>query len=207
MNGTGVETKPNSDSIPLPVTYATVAASFAICGAISAAFLLSGFPDHLCIWFPIPFAVFCGLLCMRTLFLLLPIVWLVWIVSNLAAFVVGFSGWPPAPGCVGGLLGALGLMFCTAACHKQLFSRKYFIRAAVIGTLGGIPFTPWVSFYLSNMTVDHASASKPPLLAFAIWQGAIGTYLYAICTGSTHEQDDGDSDENDLTVIRLNIPR
>lgn len=201
-----METKLKTDSIPLPLTYSAVAASFAICGALSAAFLLSGFPDHFCFWFPIPFALLCSLLFMRTL-LLTPIMWVVWNISYLTAFVVGFSGWPPAPGCAGGLLGALGLMFCSAVCRKELFASKYFIRAAVIGTLGGIPFIRWVSFYLSKMTVDHANASKPPLLAFAIWQAAVGTYLYAISTSSRSEQEEGQSDENDVSVIRLNLPR
>jgi hypothetical protein len=98
-------------------------------------------------------------------------------------------------------------MFCSAVCHKELFSSKYFIRAAGIGTFGGIPFTSCVSFYLTKVAINHANALKPPLLASAIWQAAIGTYLYAISTGSGGEQEGGESDENDASVIRLNIPR
>lgn len=192
-----------TDSIPRPITCAAVAILFGMCGAVSAGFLLPGFPDHLCIWFPIPFALLCGLLFMRTL-LLVPIVWVVWTVSYMAAFVAGFSELPPAPGCAGGLLGALGLMFCSAVCRKELFSSKYFIRAAVVGVISGFPFTFWASFYLSKVTVDHAAASKPPLLAFAIWQAAVGTYLYAISTDKTVEQDVGH--EDDLSLIRLNGP-
>jgi hypothetical protein len=98
-------------------------------------------------------------------------------------------------------------MFCSAVCHKELFSSKYFIRAAGIGTFGGIPFTSCVSFYLTKVAINHANALKPPLLASAIWQAAIGTYLNAISTGSGGEQEGGESDENDASVIRLNIPR
>jgi len=96
------------------------------------------------------------------------------------------------------------LMFCSAVCRKELFSSKYYIRAAVIGAVGGIPFTSWASFYLSNIRGNPANASKPPVLAFAIWQAVVGTYLYAISTGKEGEQDVGQPEKDESSVIRLN---
>jgi len=76
---------------------------------------------------------------------------------------------------VGGFVGGLGLVLSVSMCHPKLLSLKYPVVGAVIGAVSAQLFEPSISTQFS----EHPES---PFLAFAIWQAAVGTYLYAICT-------------------------
>jgi hypothetical protein len=170
--------------IPASLRYVGVALLFAICGDLSAEHLLSGFPDHWVTMLPIPFAVLCVVLFLRTwrAVFAVPLIVAVWLASSWVADFVGMdSRYDLAPGCVGGLIGGIGLVLCVSTCYGRLISPKYLFGGAVIGSVGALAFAPWVTLFKSHL---NSYTPNPPLLAFAIWQAAMGTYLYAICTNA-----------------------
>ena len=81
------------------------------------------------------------------------------------------------------------MIVCAVTCHDELFARKFLFGGAVVGVLGSIAF---------NGASDVLNQQKA---AFAIWQAAVGTYLYAIV------QDIGDKappdNSTELTIVRL----
>jgi hypothetical protein len=85
---------------------------------------------------------------------------------------------PFLPGCLGGLIGGLGLVLCVGTCYRRLLSPRYLLRGAAIGTLAALPFALWAWLFMRQ---DYGSRNVAPF-AFAIWQAAMGRYLYAICT-------------------------
>ena len=108
-----------------------------------------------------------------------------------------------AAGCIGGFIGALGLMFCIAICRRSLFQFGNFMFAGIIGFLGGIPFVPWLELYKSHL---NQGVTRPPLVAFAAWEAAVGIYLYAISTRADETANDGQGQDGEPTVIHLNAP-
>ena len=169
-------------SVPAAFRYAGVAVVFAICGACSAAYLLTWFP-----WFPgnpkpmllpVPFALLCALLFLRQwrAVIAVPLMVAVWAVAYPAAKMLGMAS-PMflGPG-FGGFIGGGGLVLCAATCDRRLFSRKYTFRGAVVGFVSALAFAPWAS--MGNTDLD----GREPTLVFAlsIWQAAVGTYLYKI---------------------------
>jgi hypothetical protein len=170
-----------------------VASLFAVCGALSAACLISpAFPDRLPIKLPIPFVLICAALFMRTTKVILAIPFMIatWAIAYSAAYMLGLElGFVLAPlrfyipiwllpGCVSGFIGGFGLALCVSICYSRLLSRMF--GGALIGTISGLAFAPWLWFFCKN------GYSPLWLLigAFAIWQSVEGTYLYAICTSN-----------------------
>lgn len=177
----------NLKSIPWPRRYVVVALLFAICGALSAAYLLpSRFPDRVPMILPIPFALLCALLFLHTLraVFAVPLIVAVWLIAYSVTFFVGFLGASivPVPLFLGGFISGIGLVLCVSTCRRRLLSRKYIFRGAKISTIGALAFAPWLWSFLANL-----NNYRPPqwllICAFAIWQATVGTYLYAIYTG------------------------
>ena len=111
--------------------------------------------------------------------LAIPLMNVVWLTSLLAAVSLGMSN-PDnhiEPGCIGGLIGGVGLVLCAAICYRSLFSLKYFLIGALLGSLAGISFLPWTQAFDPNRGTGHG-----PMIAFAIWEAAMGTYLYVLCS-------------------------
>jgi len=201
---------------PVPVSsgllYAGVVLLFAVCGACSAAFLSSSgystFPDQIPPMLPIPFALLCALLFMRSwrAIVAVPLMVAVWVIAFMAAGSVGMLSHDVlAPGCVGGLIGGVGLVLCAATCHRRLLSPMYVFGGAVIGSLSALEFVPWVSLYYSHLgrpDDPRGDLELPLMLAFAIWQVAVGAYLYKIARDSDEEAQPRDS--AGLTIVRLN---
>jgi hypothetical protein len=85
------------------------------------------------------------------------------------------------PGCVGGLVGALGLVLCVSIGERSLFSVKHFIIGALVGSFSGLSFASWTQLdYATDLNRGPMAGPPTPMNAFAIWQAAVGTYLYWI---------------------------
>jgi hypothetical protein len=159
---------------------------FALCGGLSAALLqqFPSVPGDLYYLFPIPFAALCTLLFMRKPKGLLVAVLMVtvWPVAFAVAFEVGAERADyRLPGCVGGLVGALGLVLCASICHRSFLSLKYLAIAALIGSTFGLAFSSWTRLYYATDLNRGPSANQlAPMYAFAIWQACVGTYLYGL---------------------------
>lgn len=178
----------NEETLLAGLKSCSVAVLFAACGAGSSATLLPHFPNKFELGFAIPFALLCALLFMRMrrAVFAVPLMIAVWLISSFAAFSVGMSTHASLfPGMVGGFIGALGLVLCVAICYPSLFSMKYLAFGALIGFLCGALFGPWARVYMatefSMSTNPDVPLSQMPVMAFAVWQAAVGTYLYALC--------------------------
>jgi hypothetical protein len=174
------------------VRYLAVALLFAICGALTARYLLTSgwwvFPRQIRTTPAVPFALLCAILCLRTwrIVFAVPLMVGVWYVSARAGDFVGTvfaPHFPILPGCVGGFIGGVGLVLSAATCYGQRISPKHVFRGAVVGVISALPFAFWTAVYTSNVMSPHDVEARPLLVpAFAIWQAGVGTYLYAICT-------------------------
>jgi hypothetical protein len=131
----------------------------------------------------------CALLFLRTVRLIFAaaLIILVWPIAFAVADFFGMEfGDVMSPACVGGLIGGLGLVLCVSICQRRVFSPKYLLGGAVVGFVSALSFAPWLKSFYSNI---NGYPSQPLLLlAFAIWQAAVGTYLYAICTHVNDEK-------------------
>jgi hypothetical protein len=186
-------------SFPTTLPPVVVPSLFAICGALSAAYLLpsrslGGQPPMM---LPIPFTFLCTLLFLHTrraiyAVALIIAVWPIayWVALSVAA-VIGFLF--PVPACLGGLIGGLGVVLSVSTCYRRLQSREYLLRGAKVGGVSALAFAPWMGWFVLSM-----NGPDPPqwllICAFAIWQGAVGKYLCEICTdanrnGSTEGSD------------------
>jgi hypothetical protein len=165
-----------------------VALTFAVTGALSSQLL----PFHgsfdiwrLCVP-PVPFALLSALLFLRTpkAVLIVPLNVAVWLVAYFTVML-------PAPFkprvsvyllmLAGGLVGGVGLVLCAAIHHHDLLGWRYLVAGGLIGGLAALPF--------------GVCPCSPPvescfLYSFAIWQAAVGTYLYAICTRQRVREED-----------------
>ena len=129
---------------------AAVAILFAVCGGWSASLCFPQFPptnlDGLLGLYPVPFAVLCIVLFLRNVRAVcavpMPIVWLV--AYGVANFLGMDSQDDLLPGCVGGLVGGLGLVLCVSVGQSPFFSVKRFAIGALVGSISGLSFAPWV---------------------------------------------------------------
>jgi hypothetical protein len=117
----------------------------------------------------LPFAILAALLCVRPPWLM-PLVAVlhcaVW--SGAVQIAVSLDG--PAPKlnmCVAGLAGGLGVALATAIGCRKLFRVRPLVLLAATGAVAAIPFQ--LGGPDSLMSLD-----------FAVWQGAVGTLLYAL---------------------------
>ena len=81
---------------------------------------------------------------------------------------------------VGGLVGGLGVTLSAGIVYHRLLSSRYLIRAAMIGGVSALPFGFWLILLSGGESVPLQSLRLR--CAFAIWQAAVGTYLYVVCT-------------------------
>ncbi len=189
--------------VPEGLRYAGVAVLFAICGTCSPIYDARSFgegPPPLML--PVPFALLCALLFLRQwrAIIAVPLMVAVWV----AAYTFGyFLGWASpvllGPGC-GGFIGGGGLVLCAAICHRRLLSRENVFRGAVIGSVSGLAFAPWAGVHYMQLNFEPPKGPAL-LLAFAIWQAAVGTYLYAVVHRPQKETLPGDA--VGLTILRL----
>jgi len=175
------------------LTLVGVAALFAGCGAGSALFVWRY--GHLAasgLVYPLSFPLLCALLFMRTrrAFLACPLMIAAEIVAvyvtvclGLAAMGLRIESWA-IPVFVGGATGGVGVTLSCAVPYRQVLSRSRLLGAALVGGLAALPF--------SAVAIPFGRPDQRlAVLAFAIWEAAVGTYLYAICTST--DQEPGDS--------------
>jgi tryptophan-rich sensory protein len=160
--------------------YVRVALLFAACGALSlVAFKMSPYyPVYMLFGFPVPFALLWTLLFMRTrrAVLIIPSMATAWLVSLVVIAQIGarvgiFQRFLPE--CVGGMVGGFAVTLSAAIGQRRLLAPKYLIAACSIGAISSIPF--------GFLPDDHSKDAFVLWIPFAIWQAAMGTYLYAIC--------------------------
>jgi hypothetical protein len=201
--------------VPAGVRYIGVALLFAICGACSEFFLTtphSAFPNGTGM-LPIPFALLCAILFLRQwrAIIAVPLMVVVWAVASLAAtnLFEATGGRFLAFGCAG-FIGGFGLVLCVATCHGRLLARKYIFGGQVIGAVSALAFVPSVSAEFPHQSafrltphcaiLDHLHLANSVdawtvvlLFAYAIWQAAVGTYLYKIVRDTSKEARPQDS--------------
>ncbi len=154
-----------------------VTALFALCGAFSSWFYEEGNPAWLVI-LPVPFAWVCVIIfaCRATAaivtVLLIALVWLIACVSSVFSFT-HLGGYYLAI-CIGGVIGGLGVALSLSIGH--VFRWRYVIGAALIGCLAALPFGLLVGSEAADPNRPHFVHLA---LCFAIWQSAVGSYLYA----------------------------
>ena len=183
---------------------AAVAILFAACGGWSALFCLPHFPDgpgSLPYLFPVPFTLLCAILFLPSVQALcalpMPVVWLI------AYFAANFAGMSSGdarlPGCVGGLVGALGLVLCVSIGYPPFWLKRFAV-GGLVGLISALPFASWVQAYHATDFNRGPAANPPaPTYAFAIWQASMGTYLYLLSRARPSLE------EQDTVVTRLEL--
>jgi hypothetical protein len=59
---------------------------------------------------------------------------------------------------------------------------KYFVIGALLGSISGLSFASWTQlYYATDLNLGPMAGPPTPIIAFAIWQASVGTYLYWIC--------------------------
>ncbi len=174
---------------------AGVAALFACCGAGSALFVWRY--RHVAapgLVYPLSFPLLCALLFIRTRRALLacPLMIVagcvaVTVTAYLVLVMLGFHiASSVIPVSAGGAVCGVGLTLSCAVQYRQLLSRSRLLGAALVGGLAALPF---------STVVVPFGRPEPDLavLASAIWEAAVGTYLYANCVSSDEGLGDSSS--------------
>jgi hypothetical protein len=166
--------------------YIGVAVLFALCGAWSS----QQFPERdrfVEPLFPLPFAGLCAVLFLRSpraipaVALSVPVYAVAHFVAIEAALFLGWTYFLPM--CVAGFVGGAGLALSFGIGHRRLVSPRRLLRVATVGAVAAIPFGLWLRMYILRVNVPQDPLQPLRLLySFAIWQAAVGTYLYAVCT-------------------------
>ena len=117
----------------------------------------------------LPFAILAALLCVRPPWLM-PVVAALHCAVFSGAVQVAVSLDGPIPHlnmCIAGLAGGLGVALATAIGCRKLFRVRPLALLAATGAIAAVPF-------------QFGGPDVMMLLDFAIWQGAVGTLLYAL---------------------------
>ena len=171
-----------------------VAFLFAVCGAASAELLNPRWAEKLpfqsggassnvmIISVAVPFALVATGLVWRNWrgILVIPLVIGTWVAAFWAALAFGVDNRAYLSMCVGGLTGGIGLCFCDFLARWR-FQVRRLLGISFTGVLAALVFVPSFDWF-STGHPDQA----PPLgvvAAFAVWQCAVGSYLYALSDG------------------------
>jgi hypothetical protein len=177
------------ESVSVFLRYAVVALVFAVCGACTAKLVSipqphgADLPRALAVLLlaVVPFAGCCLLFSWvgwRGLFEI-PLMCTVWLLALLSAGYVAYRGVIHADRygiCLGGFIGGIGSVLCSSLSYKRLLSWKYIIAGGAIGLISAVPLAwGWGhrNFFL--------------ILEFAIWQIAVGMYLYVVRTRANRD--------------------
>lgn len=102
------------------------------------------------------------------------------VASILTALPLGWGRHAALAAAVGGAIGGLGLALATATVHDHLFFPWLLLGAAFASAVFALPFGNWIAvgFHEGNSLNDPLQQRRFEY-ALAIWQAAMGTYLYA----------------------------
>ena len=132
----------------------------------------------------VPFALLCAPLLVRKISALLIVLVIasVWPLAQIGATWAAMkTGDDYLPMGLAGLVGGWSIAVAIGIAQPHLLSRWRLTGAAVIGFLAALSFGPWLaSFRLSINSVPDSLQPTRLKYAFAIWQAAVGTYLYTI---------------------------
>jgi hypothetical protein len=113
----------------------------------------------------------------------MPLIAVVWMIAYLISFAARVFVVPFAVHSdfvamsIGGVVGGLGLVLVNAVGRRRLLSLRHLIEGGVIGCIAALPFGLWL------LDLHHSGGDRTYLqCSFAIWQAAVGTYLYIVCT-------------------------
>ncbi|MGA2435820.1 MAG: hypothetical protein ABSG25_11095 [Bryobacteraceae bacterium] len=171
-----------SKFVPAALRSAGVALLFAACGALSS-YIMSTDSDArwLVLAVPLPFVFLSFLLFLRHTpkgLLALPLNVAVWFAAyRIAGDMAVYAGddRPFLPMLLAGTVGGLGVTLAAAIGYRRLLSAKYLIAAAIIGGVSAVPFGLWLRSGSDPLQAIYFRS------AFAIWQAAVGTFLYVVC--------------------------
>lgn len=171
---------------------------FGLCGLLSGRFFeVNGGWRTLLL--PIPFGVAAAFLFLRSAkaILVVPLYALVWTMAYFVAMDMAISRTPQSdyiPMCLAGLVGGLGVCLASGIVNRCLLSRRYLLAACLVGCVAALPFGLWLGEIHRALSINaHEDALQATrlLCSFAIWQAAVGAYLYVVCTGWKRKQDAG----------------
>jgi hypothetical protein len=185
------------------VKHAAVTVLFTVCGALSSHLYVQN-DDRRIASVPVPFALLCATLCWRSgrAFLATPGVIVSWLVAYMCAMWlsaeinVEFDSFGIVdnylPMAVGGLVGGFGLGLCGAVFQgKSNWPLVY--GAAIAGAISALPFGGWLALARSQSASSVQPAQRVILaISFAIWQGALGVYLYT-ASARDHRRSESES--------------
>lgn len=143
-----------------------IAALFALCGAISA-FIYEGQGVRNWLLFPLPFAILGAMLFVKSrAVLFVPLCAGVWNAAYQAAYALGSNdGTLLAAFFTGGVIGGLGVTASAGIGWRGFWSARHLLTATIMGGVTGTAFL-------------LPSPLERPIVPFAIWQAAVGTYLW-----------------------------
>jgi len=160
---------------------------FALCGVLGAVLFLAEIKadsDWIYIVPALPFGIACAFLCLRPLLLAIAaaaIYSLIWAAAfYTAAYLCGndvnqYLAMLPA-----GLIGGVGVAGLTSLDAPRLRTLPSLAAAGVIGAVFALPF----ALYAKPLDFIPFSEETVVRVSFALWQAAVGTYVYRICAGS-----------------------
>jgi hypothetical protein len=167
---------------------------FAFCGAASSwlAGDLQGWRFEI---LPVPFGTISAVLFLRSpkAILVVPLYILVYCAAFYVAMDMAISRTPRndyLPMCVGGLIGGFGVCLASGIANRCLLYPRYLLGACLVGCVAALPFGLWLAAANRVNMNAHDDAFQPLRLAcsYAIWQAAVGTYLYGVCARSKRER-------------------
>jgi hypothetical protein len=175
------------------IRYLGVMFAFALCGTLSTAFFTDARSSysHASEYAPllaVPFALLSAAFWMRRLkhFIAVPLNVVVWLLAYSTSAVAGLGAsfdYSFVPMCLGGFVGGLGLTLVNTIGRRRVLTFPYLIAGGIVGSVAALPFTEWRDTFYGDFGGGHAEGRFEMLQhSFAIWQAAVGTYLYAICT-------------------------
>jgi hypothetical protein len=155
----------------------SVALLYAACGGLSSLLL------HWCFLNGVTFTLLTALLLLGTprKILAAPLIIALWFVPYFFIYFGRFDSDVTFDTirvlCIGGFFGGLGVSLAVAIGYRKLRSVLYLPLGGIIGAVAALPFGASLH---SCAGIDPKPVARVHL-SFAIWQAAVGTYLYTVC--------------------------
>ena len=166
-----------------------VALLFGLSGAVSYGELWLWQDRPVTLWLGgVPFGILAACLFARTLqagsFLVI-LFGLVWAASvETAIFLIGDHAWNSYIGmALAGLVGGFGVAASTGISYRSLLSARSLVLVTITGGVLALPFGYW-----EQKNADLPSSHVLGIACFVLWQAAVGTFLFNLCTESSESQ-------------------
>jgi hypothetical protein len=161
-----------------------VAALFALCGAWSSEFYSHGTTDFL---LGAPFALVLVILLARNTWavLVFPAIVVTWLPAWFVAASIEVKGGDEyMPMSIAGSVGAICVALAAGIARRPLVSPLRLAGAGAVGFLAGLAFGPWLTYsHFNTNNILESAQSLRLRYAFAVWQSAVGSYIYSVARG------------------------